>query len=220
MQRLTQDETTNYESIIRPTMDSDLVAVVLNNRKYAMIVPMHVANMKIYSPEGDKLTRVILPDIAVFLSQNLIRGNKVSKQGIGYAVAYNGASFPLAHIYSNSGWLCLGSLFVPAMVSLYTPLAPLETLLVFNDRCMSHGNPRLAVSKKQREQLESFLLGWFPSFNDSGIDLTKENYVVEDTIWRISAFVLEHSDDISTAYARMDDVYRLLFPKTQTKTKP
>lgn len=173
-------------------------------QKAAYLVGIHTARMKIMG----ETRKTIIPPLNVFISNVTEKG--VMSDCIDYRVTYNGQTFPLAHVFGSSGHLCLGNIPVPRFVSKYDLMLPLETLFLYNDRVLSHGNPRLRITDDQHIEIAKWC-------RNHQIDIgPNHNYLKHDTVWRIGAELLEKYST-GKAYEYADEVFSLIFTKPTTK---
>ena len=191
---------------------------LLHNREFSNVLPMHTARMMV----NNQLKKVILPPLEIFVDPDIpIKNNKISRGAIGYRITYNQVAFPLGHVYGSSGYLCLGNIFVPSMIPINSPQQPLETLLLHNDRNVNHGNPKIPITNKQREDIRSYLeMQHLPTsrthINQIYKYIESTNWVKTDTLWEISAFVLDAvgNENLKLAFYIMDDIFKCVFPKS------
>ena len=195
---------------------------VIKNKDFATVIPMHTAKMKITNPTiGEtSIKDVIIPELAIYTDKSSITEDKKINRGvIDYRIANNGEPFPLAHVYRSSGHLCLGNIFVPNLISIYNPQQPLETLFLHNDRNENHGRPVIKVSVAMRKAIFQLLQSEIPSFtnekneNKLPFDIETPNWVQFDTLWNISAWLLERTSKQS-AFTIMEEIFLILYPKT------
>ena len=188
------------------TAHQKALMAVLRGKKDSIIIPAHVVKMRIKMGDTEQVTDTIIPDIAVYISDDA--GDIIYRDNIVYRVALNNTPFPMAHVYSSSGYLCLGSIFVPSQLPREAIMTPLETLFLHNDRIM-HGNPQLPVTKEQRQELEEAVLYYFPQcptdFN--------ENFLREDTVWKLGNYVLENAENREIAVEIMQHFFRIIFTR-------
>ena len=171
-----------------------------------VLIPMHTADMRVKVPNDYEsvIKKVILPPL-------LVEGRKsdkglISTSNLRYYVSYNVKPLPICHIFSDSGFICLGGLSMAPFIEPQQILEPLELLLVNNDRIM-HGNPHI----DRPENLLNDLNEYFKTINlKVDIDLSL-NWVENDTLWYISSLVYEKFDNESKRLKIMDDIYKLVF---------
>ena len=142
--------------------------------KHAYLVGMHTANMKILN----KVRKTIVPPMQVYVSEITEKG--VVSSNIEYRIQYNHSTVPLGHVYGGSGYLCLGNIPVPAFVSPYNLMLPLETLFLY------HGNASLKLSPKQDSNVRELARRYGLQVNTDST-----NYIPYDTLWDLGAQLLE-----------------------------
>lgn len=209
---------------IRRTMESEnekALRKMMHNRDLSTIIPMHTANMSIYSFDTDeRIQKTIIPELAIYIDKNGIKDKQLSRSSITYRIAYNNAPIPLSHVYNDSGSLCLGNIFVPALVPLHSPQLPLETLFLHNDRNMHHGNPKLSISSDLEHKIKTTLDKMMQEYNGKPFPLEIEasiNWVKYDILWQIGAEMLK-SFPKNKAFENMDVIFKMIFPPTETYT--
>lgn len=203
---------------IRRNMESEnekALRKILHNRDLSTIIPMHTANMRIYSDSLDDPVRpTIIPELSIYIDKHGIKNDQLSRTAITYRIAYNNAPIPLSHVYNDSGSLCLGNIFVPALVPLQSPQLPLETLFLHNDRNMNHGNPKLEISNDLADKIQHTLDTMMQEYKGElfPIRIDKSvNWVKYDILWQIGAHMLSIFPKKS-AFANMDIIFKLIFP--------
>lgn len=210
---------------IRRTLESEnekALRKMMHNRDLSTIIPMHTANMSIYSfNTGEQIQKTIIPELAIYIDKNGIRDEQISRSSITYRIAYNNAPIPLSHVYNDSGSLCLGNIFVPALVPLHSPQLPLETLFLHNDRNMNHGNPKLPISSELEHRIKTTLDRMTLEYNGRQFPLEikdSDNWVKYDILWRIGAEMLELFPK-KKAFENMDVIFKMIFPPTEAYEK-
>lgn len=179
--------------------------------KQSILIPMHTANMRMLdtdeSGSGTSIRRTIIPEVLINVNPTSIQDGMISRHGLYYTLAQNNRAFPIAHVYSGGGSLCLGNIFVPAFIPKYSPQQPLETLFLHNDRHVSHGNPQLPVSAAKRRAIIDIVYSLTNSFP---IDIHHDEWVKKDTLWRIGEYMLNHYPK-EHAFKIMNDIFIILF---------
>ena len=179
--------------------------------KQSILIPMHTANMRMLDTDehgsGTSIRRTIIPEVLITVNPSAIKDGMISRHGLYYAIAQNKQAFPIAHVYSGGGSLCLGGIFVPAFIPKYSPQQPLETLFLHNDRHVSHGNPQLPVSEEQRRAIIEIVYSLNKVFP---IDVHHDEWVKKDTLWRIGEYMLNHYTK-EQAFKIMNDIFIILF---------
>ena len=179
--------------------------------KQSILIPMHTANMRMLDTDehnsGTSIRRTIIPEVLITVNPSAIKDGMISRHGLHYTIAQNKQAFPIAHVYSGGGSLCLGGIFVPAFIPKYSPQQPLETLFLHNDRHVSHGNPQLPVSEEQRRAIIEIVYSLDKVFP---IDVHHDEWVKRDTLWRIGEYMLNHYTK-EQAFKIMNDIFIILF---------
>jgi hypothetical protein len=169
--------------------------------KHAYLVGMHTANMKILN----KVRKTIVPPIRVYVSEITDKG--VVSSNIEYRIQYNHATVPLGHVYGGSGYLCLGNIPVPAFVSPYNLMLPLETLFLYNDQNVNHGNASLKLSPKQDSNVRELARRYGLQVNTDNT-----NYIPYDTLWDLGAQLLELYEK-SEVFKIADQLFNIVFER-------
>lgn len=191
----------------------------MNNKNITKwAIPMHVSKMRLLSYDVDEeyvYKLVILPAYTISILDIYKERPYYDKYDFKYTLDYTGKAFPLAHIFSNSGSICLGDIFVPDEIPKYSPQLPFETLLLYNDRHVSHGNPYVTISDKTIHLILNMLINNNVQLPQSILNdiVPDENLIQNDIIWRISAYILENVDKKEYAFELMDTIYKIIFKK-------
>lgn len=179
--------------------------------KQSILIPMHTANMRMLDTDEHgsetSIRRTIIPEVLITVNPTAVKDGMISRHGLHYTIAQNKQAFPIAHVYSGGGSLCLGGIFVPAFIPKYSPQQPLETLFLHNDRHVSHGNPQLPVSDEQRQAIVEIVYTLNKVFP---IDVHHNEWVKKDTLWRIGEYMLNHYPK-EQAFKIMNDIFIILF---------
>lgn len=169
-----------------------------------MQIPMHTADMKIKTPQGVKIEKIILPPLIV--QGRKLKNGLLMTSYLRYYVAYNVKPLPISHIYSDSGFICLGNLAITPFINSQQILEPLELLLVNNDR-IQHGRPHIYLSDDTLNELTKYLKD-----NDIKIDIDPTlNWIENDTLWYISSIVYKQFTDNKKRLNIMDNIYKIVF---------
>lgn len=179
--------------------------------KQSILIPMHTANMRMLDTDEPgsetSIRRTVIPEVLITINPTAVQDDMISRHGLYYTLAQNKQAFPIAHVYSGGGSLCLGGIFVPAFIPKYSPQQPLETLFLHNDRHVSHGNPQLPVSDEQRRAIIEIVYSLNKVFP---IDVHHDEWVKKDTLWRIGEYMLNHYTK-EQAFKIMNDIFIILF---------
>lgn len=189
---------------------------IMHGKEFSTNIPMHTANMRILSgtvsKHDDTIMKTIIPELSLFIDTNYIKGDELSRSAIEYRIGYNNAPFPMGHVFGSSGSLCLGNIFVPNMIPKYSPMQPLETLFLHNDRNKNHGNPQLNVDEQQQKAIKNILNNAY--HNDFPMPFMiniKNDWILNDTLWRIGNYLLNTLDK-EMAFSVMHDIFIVVFP--------
>ena len=176
--------------------------------------PVRSVKMALYRDGRHQMEMVIIPAVDIYVKERTFfnDGQFLSREGILYYVADTKKAFPLAHVYKDSGHLCLGNIFVPSKVPLHSPQQPLETLFLHNDRVLSHGGASLQLEHDVKQQILAILLFNNIELSDSTLDefKTLKELLAEDTIWKLSAEVYQQKD-LLNALSIMTQIYNIIF---------
>lgn len=206
------------EPRLRETFESDHERTLrrLTKNKHNITIPIHTANMRMLNTnsrnDGDSIRRTIIPDMVISINPSSVTNEGIKKYGIMYTLAQNQKAFPLAHVYNGGGSLCLGSIFVPSFIPKHSPQQPLETLFLHNDRHVAHGQPKLPVTLDQRKQLVDIV---YNLDNQFPVNINHDNWVKQDTLWRIGEYMLDHYSK-EQAFKIMKDIFMILFETDKT----
>ena len=161
-------------------------------------------------PKNTAIRRVIIPATAIYIDKTGMQNGLISRDHVGYKVAYNKSAFPLAHVFDDTGWLCLGNIFVPSQIPVHSPQQPLETLFLHNDRNLNHGHPHIDLSNKNRKDIEKILWAVYDKRATFPFNIYDQNWVAHDTLWRIGNYLLE-TQTKQDAYEIMESIFKIVF---------
>lgn len=181
---------------------------------YFCTLPTRPARMQVLLEHGVDFVQTIVPPTSIYLASHaFLDGEHIDRDCLAYFVAGTQNAFPLAHVYSGSGNICLGSIFVPNKVSRYTPQQPLETLFLHNDRVLNHGGASLRLDKETVRDVAGILRESGIELSENMLPFLKADYELlkEDGIWRIAAEVYQQKEDLRDAVNVMDMVYKRIF---------
>lgn len=191
---------------------------LIGSKNHFLNIPTHVVKMKILTEtdtNSASIKKVIIPAINIYIRRSSIRDDFVFKNNIGYLVELNNQPFPLAHVFSSTGLVCLGDIFVPNEISIYNLQVPLETLFLYNDRYLPHGEPEFLFNKKKTiPKIIDYLKENQIDFN---YNLLNKDWLKYDILWQLSNFVYEKLD-YEQAIEVMEDIFKMVFP-AKTKQK-
>lgn len=222
-----------------------LAALNLGSKNMIAQIPMHRANMRILfaGHSQAQIATTIIPPIRVYMTRNGIvddpkheQQKLINHSTLVYRIAYNNNAIPLAHVYNESGYLCLGSIFVPSLIPYYSPLQPLETLFLANDRNMNHGHPQLTVTLPVVDQAHQIistiqtsprLLSNYASQNqliptqaktalkrlDQQLYADCDNWCQHDTLWQLGHVLLTAYLNDDLAFEQANLLYQQIFQK-------
>lgn len=183
-------------------------------------LPVRAVKMKILKHEktsyGECFRTVIIPAVDVHTSSKhlFLKKGYLKCNVLTYFVSGTSKPFPYGHVYSSSGAICLGSIFVPSAIPERSPALPLETLFLHNDRNLNHGNSHLLIDADQEKEIKEII-------SRNGIKLSEIGEMVQahtdliknDEIWNLSADVAEQKP-LPEALAIMSEIYDIMFEKT------
>lgn len=179
-------------------------------------LPVRVVKMKVQKDDAqhDHFRMVIIPAIDIYTtSESALEEGFLSKDTMSYFVSETHIPLPYGHIYAESGYVCLGSIFVPSAVPEISPAMPIETLFLHNDRNLSHGGASLTISKKQANLIKSIIMDCnihLSAISHPVIDNPGCNIIAHDEIWNLSADV-EEQKSLPSALHIMSDIYNIIF---------
>lgn len=181
----------------------------------SVVIPIHTSNMRVLEDKEDKIEKVIVPSMRVIIPDEAIYDSHLLTRSLKYVLddpfkQARRVSLPISHVF-RSGSLCLGTIFVPQLIPSYSPMQPIETLLLANDRNMSHGNPRLAPLKQNRIAILD-LIGPYVYDEQTQMDVMRTgNWATNDLLWRITNRLLENADDKDQAFSLANRLFALAF---------
>lgn len=181
------------------------------------VVKMKVLNNHFKQKAGkmEGFRMVIIPAIDIYVSNRpYLKDGYLKREALSFFVSGTRVPLPYGHIYSESGYVCLGNIFVPSAVPKKAVTMPIETLFLHNDRNLSHGNSCLYIDKAKYEAVNRILF-------KNNIDIRKDtlssyvipgrNIIKNDEIWNLSADVLEQKS-LPNALKIMTEIYAVIFP--------
>lgn len=190
----------------------------LNTLDIFCTVPVRAVRMKVLkNREGDETFRtVIVPSVDVYTSnQAKLKKGCLKRDSLSYFIAGTRKIFPFGHIYADSGYLCLGTIFVPSAIPEKSVTMPIETLFLHNDRNLNHGHSHLFIDENQAKAVNTII-------KDRNVKLSElaetvitdpgSDIIANDNIWILSADVVDQKS-LPDALSIMSDVYDVVFPK-------
>lgn len=192
---------------------------VMNTLDIFCAVPVRAAKMKMFknkNKDTESFRMAIVPAVDVYTTNKAVLAKGFLKRdALSFFISGTRKVFPYGHIYAESGYVCLGNIFVPSAVPMESPTMPLETLFLHNDRNLSHGNSHLFIDGGQAYDISIVM-------EDSGIRLSKLaktvieepgcDIIANDEIWSLSADVADQKP-LPEALHIMSDVYGIVFGK-------
>lgn len=178
-------------------------------------LPIRVAGMRIDRPSrGMAVEPVIVPATIIYLSPNGVHDeDTIYTEALKYVIQNTSKPFPFGHVYTSTGHLCLGDIFVPSKISKYNPQQPLETLFLYNDHNTSHGSAKVVLTPTTVDRVLAYI-------HEAGIDITSDiektfladiNLIANDAIWILSAEVASQTSNLGKALVIMENVYSQIF---------
>lgn len=194
---------------------------LFNNTHCMYHLPIHAVAMRIQQPNGQtSIKKVIIPAIVIHLTSNaFITPRTLNSSGIKYSLQSTHKPFPFGHIYQDSGHVCLGDIFIPSSISCHSPQQPLETLFLYNDRNVNHGQSTIVLTQTQITQIMQYLEHvQIKVPNDiNALFIPNYNLVHNDAVWVLSAHVLKTTP--SNALSIMQEIFDIIFsPEPHTPT--
>lgn len=187
-------------------------------------VPVKAVKMRIYDGHktNESFCTVIIPPVDIYAAGEAeLRPGFLRRDILAYMIAGTKKVFPYGHVYASTGYICLGSIFVPSAVPERSPSMPLETLFLHNDRNLSHGNSHLFIRKEQASAIDDIIkkndimLNVLGSrvVNEPGIDIIKN-----DEIWNLSVCVARQKM-LPEALDIMEKIYDIVFEISKNSEK-
>lgn len=182
--------------------------------------PVRAVKMKIlrFREDNEAFCTVIIPAVDVYVTENaMLKKGFLKRDAVSYFVSGTHKAFPYGHVYRDSGYVCLGNIFVPSAVPERSSAMPLETLFLHNDRNLSHGNSHLSIDDAMEKEI-------FKCMAENGIKCTrlsrkvesKNDIIANDEIWNLAADVAEQKP-LPEALAIMSSVYGIVFREERRK---
>lgn len=182
-------------------------------------MPVRAVKMKMLVDEvsgDDKFRTAIIPAVDIYVSNNpILKEGFLRRDSLSYFVAGTRLPFPYGHVYASSGYVCLGNIFVPSAVPIYSASMPIETLFLHNDRNLSHGGAHLTITEEKAKGIkdiihkERIVLSGMSRHVKAGRDI-----IAGDEIWNLSADVASQAD-LPRALDIMERIYAVMFVKKE-----
>lgn len=198
------------------------LAKVLTGETAIAKLPARIVQMRILRPYQDRssIETVVVPPVHAYIARDRVVENVLlTTAAIRYVLPYTGRPFPYGHIFSSSGYVCLGSIFVPSVVSIYNPQQPLETLFLHNDRNTGHGGASIKVNEQIIDDVKELL-----AYHNIGFTkdvehtfASKQNILKNDALWILSADIVRQTPDMLVATDIMDHIFRIVFRASEKK---
>lgn len=188
---------------------------VFNRLDMFCTTPVRAVRMKILNKDGgDSFCTVIIPPVDVYTTDEaVLKKGYLKRDALSYFVANTRKVFPYGHIYTKSGYVCLGTIFVPSAVPERSATMPLETLFLHNDRNLSHGDSHLYISEDQAAEIDSVIRDnkiRLSEYGEMVITEPKRDIIARDEIWNLSADVTAQLP-LPDALHVMSDIYNIVF---------
>lgn len=191
--------------------------------KILCTMPDRAVKMRVLDDKDeDQFRTVIIPsiDICVLKKNAILKKNFLKRDALYFFLSGTGTPFPYGHVFSNSGSICLGNLFVPSAVPKMSPAMPLETLFFHNDRNLSHGGAYLYIEEKAADMIKDMMKHENITLSKHAKDLFvgSRDALIHDGIWCLSADVADQRP-LPEAIAIMTRVYDIIFRRNKQSKK-
>ncbi len=197
---------------------------VLNKLTLFCSFPVKAVKMKVLSgtDEEEVFRTVIIPPVDVYTSDSaVLKQGFFKRDALSYFISGTRRVFPYGHVYIDSGYICLGNIFVPSAVSERSAATPLETLFLHNDRNLNHGNSHLSIGQSQAENIGKIIEKTGVLLSELGqavIDYPGDDIIANDQIWILSADVAEQKS-LPEALNIMSQIFDVIFMTEKEKEK-
>lgn len=200
----------------------EMKKVALSKLYMLCTMPVRAVKMKMLIDEvsgNDKFRTAIIPAVDIYVSNNpILKEGFLRRDSISYFVAGTRLPFPYGHVYASSGYVCLGNIFVPSAVPIYSASMPIETLFLHNDRNLSHGGAHLAITEEMEKDIKSIIHKERITLSGMACRVkAKRNIIAGDEIWNLSADVASQAD-LPRALDIMERIYAVMFVKKEDET--
>lgn len=178
-------------------------------------VPVRAVRMKILSGKynnDESFRTVIIPPVDVYTTDKAeLKKGYLKRDALSFFIGGTHKVFPYGHIYAKSGYVCLGSIFVPSAIPERSVTMPLETLFLHNDRNLAHGESHLFITSKQEDAINKIMNDNKIKLSKLGLEVADGNDIIKnDEIWNLSADVAEQKL-LPDALRIMEKVYEVIF---------
>lgn len=168
-------------------------------------VPCRITGMRMLSDGYDTIERTILPPMRILIPK-VVTGSTIQTTQIRYTLdTDDNVGVPIAHIFRN-GSVCFGTVPVPNKVPIYKYLSPLDTLLGYNDRVVSHGGASFKPNTHQVTAIQQLSREVGVS-----IDIAEgRNWIAIDGPWLFCKHLLDKYD-AQTAIRHAEKLYHIMW---------
>ena len=154
--------------------------------------------------------------VDIYVSNNpILKEGFLRRDSISYFVAGTRLPFPYGHVYASSGYVCLGNIFVPSAVPIYSASMPIETLFLHNDRNLSHGGAHLTITEDMAKDIKDIIHKECITLSGMARHVKADRDIIAgDEIWNLSADVASQAD-LPRALDIMERIYAVMFVKKE-----
>ena len=175
-----------------------------------IIIPMHKVKMRLKHPVTHKYVyqNVTIPDITIAIN-NRGNGQHYYRDDLSYHLTMNNKAFPYGHIY-DSGYLCLGSIFVPNKIHKASIMQPIETLFLYNDANTNHGGAYV----RNTEHRKNCLLDLLRKYQDKTLTAKinkADNLLIDDLLWWVVVLIQDNEYNPLTLNKQLNQFYKIMF---------
>lgn len=188
---------------------------IFNTLNKFCTMPVRAVKMKMLDDNGGENFRTaVIPSVDVYTTEKAeLKKGFLKRDALSYFIADTHKVFPYGHIYADSGYVCLGNIFVPSAVPERSPAMPIETLFLHNDRNLSHGNSHLVISAGQAAALNAAIKQAGVKLSGLAREVLDEpgtDIIKNDQIWVLSADIADRFP-LPDALSVMADIYGIIF---------
>lgn len=186
--------------------------------------PVRAVKMSILTNnyEKEEFRMVIIPPVDVYTTNKaFLKQGYLKRDALSYFIAGTRKVFPYGHVYAESGYICLGTIFVPSAVPERSAAMPLETLFLHNDRNLSHGNSHLYIERREAYDIKDLVKQYgikLSTLSNVVINNPGNDIIKHDEIWNLSADVAAQKS-LPEALNIMSEIYKIVFRKDLEKAK-